>query len=98
MWRPKDWESRLDKIDPELMRHEKSRELVEAGADAMLKTLLRKYRLDTPSLNMAIHHEYRIELYGRNPSPPWKHPPWMLCESMDIIKTKGRLVFIPEED
>lgn len=40
MWRPKNWERRLNKIDAELMGYEKSRELVEAGADAILRAVI----------------------------------------------------------
>ena len=39
MCRPKNWEEYLDGIDATLLCYEKSRELVEAGADAMLKAI-----------------------------------------------------------
>ncbi len=40
MWRPEGWEELLEQIAPELLGYEKSREMVEAGADAMLKAIL----------------------------------------------------------
>ncbi len=40
MWRPKNWEELLDEVASELQGYEKCRELLEAGADVLLKAII----------------------------------------------------------